>query len=110
MALFVRKGGSRHAGQAALPQRNIHPMISNDFRIFCDCKDDYFQKGPLDIPIIAFGGNSDSIVSEAQLKKWQEYTQKSFECKMLVGNHYFQNEESNYNVICNYINSVISVC
>ena len=24
MALFVRKGGSRHAGQAALPQRNIH--------------------------------------------------------------------------------------
>ena len=26
MALFVRKGGSRHAGQAALPQRNIHKV------------------------------------------------------------------------------------
>ena len=24
MALFVRKGGSRHTGQAAPPQRNIH--------------------------------------------------------------------------------------
>ena len=27
MALFVRKGGSRHAGQAALPQRNIQHMV-----------------------------------------------------------------------------------
>ena len=25
MALFVRNGGSRHTGQAAPPQRNIHP-------------------------------------------------------------------------------------
>ena len=25
MALFVWKGGSRHTGQAAPPQRNIHP-------------------------------------------------------------------------------------
>ena len=29
MALFVRKGGSRHAGQAALPQRNIHRAVRN---------------------------------------------------------------------------------
>ena len=32
MALFVRKGGSRHAGQAALPQRNIQDLgMTQDF-------------------------------------------------------------------------------
>ena len=31
MALFVRKGGSRHAGQAALPQRNIQTGHRQDW-------------------------------------------------------------------------------
>ena len=31
MALFVRKGGSRHTGQAAPPQRNIQNVIRYDF-------------------------------------------------------------------------------
>ena len=33
MALFVRKGGSRHAGQVALPQRNIQTYFDLPSRL-----------------------------------------------------------------------------
>ena len=54
MALFVRKGGSRHAGQAALTQRNIHsPPTKIYVMIFCNLPQQKFicYNAPLLTPI-----------------------------------------------------------
>lgn len=49
MALFVRKGGSRHAGQAALPQRNIQLNMRNPIFDYDDGDFIYHTSGNMGI-------------------------------------------------------------
>ena len=64
MALFVRKGGSRHAGQAALPQRNIQRP-----------QDRYHYKTPLEVRQEALASATPieyPIPENKRIKKYKE--------------------------------------
>jgi pyochelin biosynthesis protein PchC len=49
---------------------------------------------PVSPPILAMGGGTDPVVSEADLREWAAYTQGGFELRMLEGGHFFVLEDS----------------
>jgi medium-chain acyl-[acyl-carrier-protein] hydrolase len=49
----------------------------------------YQAEAPLDCPICAFGGNLDATAKEDSLRPWQLHTSRSFELKILQGDHFF---------------------
>ena len=62
------------------------PMLRADFELAQCYQSEIHQ---IDCPITALGGLSDASVSHLQLNAWAELTTKSFECKMLQGDHFF---------------------
>jgi medium-chain acyl-[acyl-carrier-protein] hydrolase len=46
-------------------------------------------EAPLDVPILALGGDIDRTVDLAQLQLWRDFTNADFECQVLPGNHFF---------------------
>lgn len=49
----------------------------------------YATEKPLDLPISAFGGFQDSVVSNSDLAEWGEQTCNSFTLQMFPGDHFF---------------------
>src|SRR5206468_8101553 len=44
---------------------------------------------PLEVPVLALGGESDAIVSTAQVLDWRAHTNGEFEAEILPGGHFF---------------------
>ena len=63
------------------------PLLRADFAL---CENYQYQTdGPLDYPIVAFGGLDDSEIEQAEILAWGEHTDNIFQIKMLPGNHFF---------------------
>ncbi|HLI09343.1 MAG TPA: alpha/beta fold hydrolase [Ktedonobacteraceae bacterium] len=69
--------------------RLLLPALRADFQL-CDTYT-YVTEPPLPCPIVAFGGLQDPIVSQQELRAWQEQTLASFALHMLPGDHFFLN-------------------
>lgn len=54
----------------------------------------YVEEAPLECPITAFGGLQDHMVSEADLAGWRDLTSRSFELRMLAGDHFFVQQDA----------------
>ena len=46
-------------------------------------------ESPLDVPILALGGDIDRTVDLTQLQHWRDFTNADFECQVFQGNHFF---------------------
>jgi medium-chain acyl-[acyl-carrier-protein] hydrolase len=44
---------------------------------------------PLEVPVLALGGDSDTLVSPAQVLDWRAHTTGEFEAEILPGGHFF---------------------
>jgi medium-chain acyl-[acyl-carrier-protein] hydrolase len=65
------------------------PVIRADVTI---CETYAYQDGaPLDCPLTAFGGRSDSIVSPEELASWIVQTSGEYEVQMFDGDHFYIN-------------------
>lgn len=49
----------------------------------------YEKQAPLDIPLIALGGDQDPEVEASRLKAWKDQTTNRFECKFFEGEHFY---------------------
>jgi len=57
----------------------------------------YRDEPPLACPITAMGGDSDPLVSPAQIDGWRDQTSQQFDSHILDGDHfYFQQAQSNF--------------
>jgi medium-chain acyl-[acyl-carrier-protein] hydrolase len=63
------------------------PVLRADFKL-CDTYT-YLEEQPLESPITAFGGQSDSEVSVPELEAWKEHTRSRFSLRMFPGDHFF---------------------
>jgi medium-chain acyl-[acyl-carrier-protein] hydrolase len=55
---------------------------------------------PLNIPLLAIGGESDGNVSREQLLHWRDYTSGPFEAAVVSGGHFFPQENPTPTVEC----------
>ena len=53
----------------------------------------YLPQKPLDCPITAFGGLTDTLVSQDALDKWKHHTTQAFNRLMFSGGHFFLNTD-----------------
>ncbi len=67
--------------------RLVLPALRADAALYRDYI--YVTGHPLDIPIVAFGGDSDPNVTEAHVAAWREQTARDFHYEMLPGGHFF---------------------
>lgn len=68
------------------------PTLRSDFAVTDAYA--YSPEPPLDCPIYAFGGESESEFSEADLDAWREETTGSFRLELFPGGHFYLNESS----------------
>jgi medium-chain acyl-[acyl-carrier-protein] hydrolase len=61
----------------------------------------YKEEDPLDCPIYAFGGSSDSTTTAQDLEAWRSHTRHTFESKIFHGDHFFirNNRQSVFSAI-----------
>ncbi len=52
-------------------------------------KYEYYEDEPLECPLTAFAGESDSVFSEDQIKKWSHHTSNDFKYTVVNGSHLF---------------------
>jgi medium-chain acyl-[acyl-carrier-protein] hydrolase len=66
------------------------------------------EEDPLDCPIYAFGGNSDSTTTAQDLEAWHLHTKRTFELKIFHGDHFFirNNRQSVFTAILAKLNQV----
>ncbi|MEL6438045.1 MAG: thioesterase II family protein [Cyanobacteria bacterium J06621_8] len=65
------------------------PILRADFSVLENYQ--YRPEATLDCPISVFGGRQDQKVQPEELSRWREQTCRSFELKMLEGDHFFIN-------------------
>lgn len=65
------------------------PLLRADFSV-CQAYD-YDPGPPLNCPITAYGGLSDTGVTRETLEGWREHTTSTFTLRMLEGDHFFLN-------------------
>lgn len=70
----------------------ILPRLRADFQLFETCCD--LPAEPLDVPIHAFGGIQDKLVTLQQLQQWQSCTKASFSSFLFKGGHFYYQEQS----------------
>jgi medium-chain acyl-[acyl-carrier-protein] hydrolase len=69
----------------------ILPALEADTRLY---RRYVFEPGPpLNIPILAVGGNTDPNVSEDHLERWQEVTTGKMKVRRFAGGHFFLRED-----------------
>jgi medium-chain acyl-[acyl-carrier-protein] hydrolase len=68
----------------------------------------YEEEDPLDCPIYAFGGNSDSTTTAQDLEAWRLHTKRTFELKIFHGDHFFlrNNQQSVFSAILSKLSQV----
>ncbi|MFI1202709.1 thioesterase II family protein [Streptomyces sp. NPDC020883] len=88
LAFLDRLGGTPE-GVLARPdiRRLALPALRADFEL--DFTYAYRERPPLDIPLCAFGGAADALVSESELDAWDRHTARTFRMRRLPGGHFF---------------------
>lgn len=67
------------------------PIIRSDFAL-SELSPEYGYDQPLDVPILALGGESDPLVVEDDLNAWALHTASRFQARLFRGGHFFQAE------------------
>lgn len=68
------------------------PIIRDDFALTDTYT--YTPEEPLDCPIYAFGGESETELSETSLDAWREETRNNFQLELFPGGHFYLNAPS----------------
>ncbi|MDX2153600.1 MAG: alpha/beta fold hydrolase [Bryobacteraceae bacterium] len=63
------------------------PALLADARLYRNYV--YREDAPLDLPIVAYGGEADPNVQPHHVEAWREQTTKAFACHVLPGGHFF---------------------
>jgi medium-chain acyl-[acyl-carrier-protein] hydrolase len=66
------------------------PVLRADLEVFETYV--YAAEAPLDLPVLALGGDRDCVVSAAQLRDWRAHTTAEFVADLLPGGHFFAQE------------------
>lgn len=66
------------------------PMLRSDFRRLDEYV--YTDEPPLPVPIVAFHGTEDELVSTAEVAAWQDHTAAGFALHEVPGTHFFLRE------------------
>jgi len=66
------------------------PVLRADLEVYETYR--HVPAPPLDLPLLALGGETDAIVSREQVVDWSRYTTGAFESAMLPGGHFFPQE------------------
>ncbi len=66
------------------------PVLRADLEVYETYR--YVPAATLDVPLLALGGDSDAIVTRAQVEDWRAYTTGPFETTQLSGGHFFPQE------------------
>jgi medium-chain acyl-[acyl-carrier-protein] hydrolase len=66
------------------------PVLRADLEMYETYR--YVPSAPLDVPILALGGDRDENVTRTQLFDWGAYTNGQFEAEIIPGGHFFQQE------------------
>lgn len=92
--------------------KNLLPVIRNDFRIIQEQTDDQFElfknNRLLSVPIICFSGTNDPIVNCADMEQWKNFTDNQFAIYSCIGDHFFVYDDENIQFVCKTISRVIS--
>jgi medium-chain acyl-[acyl-carrier-protein] hydrolase len=67
------------------------PVLRADLEVYETYR--YVPAPPLDIPLLALGGDCDANVSREQINDWGAYTTGRFEADILPGGHFFLQED-----------------
>ncbi|MCB5906965.1 thioesterase II family protein [Streptomyces pinistramenti] len=86
---FLDRIGGTPPGVLARPEiRQLAlPALRADFEL--DFSYTYRERPPLDIPLSAFGGTTDALVSGPELAAWERHTAQRFLNRRLTGGHFF---------------------
>lgn len=86
---FVDGLGGTPSGALADPDivRLMLPALRADLEL--DHSYTYVPKSPLTVPIHAFGGTADPLVSRSELVAWRDQTTSAFRLRQLPGDHFF---------------------
>ena len=103
--LFLTEVGRRYGEMPAIIRQDVElmtlliPVLRADLTALETYV--YKEEDPLDCPIYAFGGNSDSMTTAQDLEAWRLHTTRAFELKIFHGNHFFiwNNRQSVLNAI-----------
>jgi medium-chain acyl-[acyl-carrier-protein] hydrolase len=91
--LFLAEVARRYGEMPAIIQRDVElmklliPVLRADITALATYV--YKEEDPLDCPIYAFGGNSDSTTTSQDLEAWRLHTKRTFELKIFHGDHFF---------------------
>lgn len=88
LAFLGRIGGTPPQVLARPELRRLAlPALRADFEL--DSAYAYRERPPLDIPVGAFGGRADAMVTESELTAWGARTDKAFLARRFPGGHFF---------------------
>ena len=68
----------------------IRPILRADFELMETYE--HSKEPPLDLPILAFGGQDDLSVPWADLLEWRQHAAREFRARPFAGGHFFINE------------------
>ena len=71
-------------------RRMVLSAVRADFEL--DHTYRFHERPPLEIPITAFGGHADPLVSVGQLVEWRGHSTAEFRLRMFPGGHFFHND------------------
>jgi medium-chain acyl-[acyl-carrier-protein] hydrolase len=103
--LFLAEVARRYGEMPAIIQQDVElmklliPVLRADITALETYV--YKKEDPLDCPIYAFGGNSDSTTTAQDLEAWRLHTRRIFELKIFHGGHFFirNNQQSVFSAI-----------
>ncbi len=86
------------------------PVLRADLEVYETYR--YVPALPLDLPILALGGDRDANVSREQVLDWCGYTTGQFETAMIPGGHFFQQDSliETTDRVRDFLARVVPVC
>ena len=84
----------------------IEPVAFSEFAIV----DSYHfnqQETVMKVPITAFYGEQDPVVTLDDMKKWEVLTEDKFELNVLTGDHFFIHKDQNRDEVLNMVSERI---
>jgi surfactin synthase thioesterase subunit len=63
------------------------PVLRADFTLLETY--DYVAQAPIDLPVTAFAGSDDPVVSPSEMAGWKDITSASFDFQIIPGGHFF---------------------
>ena len=67
--------------------RELLPQLRNDASLYRRYV--YSETPPLDVPIVAYGGDSDPNISTEHLSSWNRHTTREFRMRQFPGGHFY---------------------